>query len=116
MGAEVRYAIGEGYDARRVLKDALPHFKRALEIDPQHTPSLVRMSAVSTRTGNPTQGLQIAQRALAEEPQNPDALYWAGRAAAALRQVAQARTFLERAVALQPQNIEFQRALTQLRP
>lgn len=112
---EVRYWIGVGYLSRDALEDALIHFNRALQLDPEHTPSILGANAVYLRLGRPSMAMDLAQKLLAREPLNATALFQAGLASEALNKAAQAVTYLEQAIALQPQNSEFQTALRRAR-
>jgi spermidine synthase len=100
--ADVRYGIGMAYLSRNASEDALPHFARALQLDPQHAPSMLGASAAQLALGHPSEALQFAKRALAREPRDPKAYVLAGRAAGALNAPAQAVAFLEQAFRLDP--------------
>jgi spermidine synthase len=109
--SDARYWVGAGYFVREVLEDALANFQRALEIEPDHVPSLLLASRVSTRSGNPAAGFDLALRALARVPQSAEANYLAGLAAEALGRRVEARAHLQRALALQPQHQDYKAAL-----
>lgn len=51
----------------------------ALEIDPEHAPSLVTLSVIEFQTGNEFGAQQFLDRAIAAEPQNLDMLIWQGQ-------------------------------------
>jgi tetratricopeptide (TPR) repeat protein len=110
---DTRYWIGAGCLSRQALEDALPHFERALQLDPGHTRSLLGASWVHLNLRHPSEALDLAQQAIAREPLNANALFLAGLASQALNSIMQATAFFERAVTLQPENAEFRRALAQ---
>jgi len=71
--APARHAIGAVYLARGVLSEALAHFQRALELDPNYTPALLGSGKVSLRAGRHPEALARAQQVLAREPSNVEA-------------------------------------------
>jgi hypothetical protein len=113
--ADVRYGIGMAYLSRNASEDALPHFARALQLDPQHAPSMLGASAAQLALGHPSEALQFANRALAREPRDPKAYVLAGRAAGALNAPAQAVAFLEKAFRLDPADARIRSELDRAR-
>ena len=113
--AETRYWIGMGHLRRDQTGDALAQFRRALQVDPRHTPSALWGAAVSLKLGRPSEALQLARGVLDREPRNLEALVLGGYASGALKAPRQAITFLERASRLEPQNGQIQRALARAR-
>jgi spermidine synthase len=107
----VMHAIGVGYGRRGMFADSLPHFERALELDPRYRPAMVGGATANLQVGRPQVALELAQRALAGEPQNGAALFLAGLASEAVQARDQALAYLQRAVALDPRNREYQLAL-----
>jgi tetratricopeptide (TPR) repeat protein len=108
---DVRYGIGVAYLSRGVLADALTQFQHALQIDPDHTRSLLGASRVQLGLHRPAESLALAKQVIAREPLNANALFLAGLASRALNATTDAAEFLERAANLDPQNAEFRKAL-----
>jgi spermidine synthase len=108
---EVRYWIGAAYLKRQMPEDALAQFQQALQLDPEHTQSLLGASRVHLSLRRPAEALGLAKRAIAREPINADAFFLAGLASRALDATTEAAAFFERAATLQPQNAEFRRTL-----
>ena len=113
--APARHAIGAVYLARGVLSEALAHFQRALELDPNYTPALLGSGKVSLRAGRHPEALALARQVLAREPRNVEALLVAGLASSGMNARAQAATFFDQALTLQPQS-ELQKAIAKLAP
>lgn len=110
--AETRYWIGKGAQQRHAVSDALTHFRRALELDPGHAPSLLEASAIHLTRGDGEEALRLARKALEREPQNVTALALAGLASSRVNAAAQALDFLQRAAAIDPQNARVRQLLT----
>lgn len=110
--AETRYWIGKGAQQRQAVPEALAHFRRALELDPGHTPSLIEASAIHLARGDGEEALRLARVAVAREPQNVTPLVLAGLASARVNAPAQGLEFLQRAAALDPQNTRIRQILT----
>jgi tetratricopeptide (TPR) repeat protein len=109
--AEVRYAIGIGYLRQNAPKEALPHFQRALQLDPAHEPSLVGTGWAHLILSQPTTALELATKALALKPNDVEALGLAAVTSLALGKNAQAVTFLERALTLDPRDYRIRQAM-----
>jgi spermidine synthase len=112
--AETRYWIGKGAQQRQAAADALSHFRRALELDPGHTPSLIEASAIHLARGDGEEALRLARIAVEREPQNVIALVLAGLASARANAPAQGLEFLQRAAAIAPQNTRIRQLLTRV--
>jgi spermidine synthase len=108
---DARYWIGAAYLSQRLPEDALFHFQHALQLDPDHTRSLLGASRVHLGLGRPAEALSLAKKVIAREPLNADAFFLAGLASRAMNATTEAAALLERATTLQPQNVEFRRAL-----
>jgi tetratricopeptide (TPR) repeat protein len=108
---DVRYWIGAAYLSRHMPEDALSHFQRALQLDPEHTRSLLGASRVYLGLRRPAEALGFSKKVIAREPLNADAFFLAGLASRALNATTDAAAFLEQATTLEPQNAEFRRAL-----
>ena len=64
----------------RAAADALVHFRRALELDPRHTPSMIEASAIHLGWGEGLEALRLARIASEREPRNVVPLVLAGLA------------------------------------
>src|SRR5438874_900895 len=102
--ADVRYWIGMGCLGRNAMEDALAHFQRALELEPDHKPALLETSRVHFRLGRPEEALAFAQRALDRGPLRARTLYLLGRTHAALKSPDRAKKSFEEALALVPED------------
>src|SRR6266446_784156 len=102
--ADVRYWIGMGCLGRNAMEDALAHFQRALELEPDHKPALLETSRVHFRLGRPEEALAFAQRALDRGPLRARTLYLLGRIHAALKSPDRAKKSFEEALALVPED------------
>jgi spermidine synthase len=109
--AETRYWIGKGAQRRRAAADALLHFRRALELDPGHTPSMIEASAIHLGRGNGPESLRLARSAAEREPRNAVPLVLAAMALSHVNAHAQALEFLQRAATLDPQNSRIRQLL-----
>jgi tetratricopeptide (TPR) repeat protein len=113
--ASARSTIGNVYLARGVMPEALVHFQRARELDPNYIPALLGSAKVSFRIGRHAEALALAQQVLAREPRNLEALLVAGLASKGLNDQAQVAMFSNRAGALQSQD-EIHKILNKLAP
>jgi spermidine synthase len=113
--AEVRYGIGMAYLSRNAAEDALPHFERALQLDPAHAPSMLGSSTAHLGLDRPSESLKLAERAVAREPQNAKAYFLAGLASGRLNAPTRAAAFLEQAFRLDPANAQVRRELDRAR-
>ena len=102
--ADVRYWIGMGCLGRNAMEDALAHFQRALELEPDHKPALLETSRVHFRLGRPEEALAFARRALDRGPLRARTLYLLGRIHAALKSPDRAKKSFEEALALVPED------------
>src|SRR5437867_2140031 len=102
--ADVRYWIGMGCLGRNAMEDALAHFQRALELEPDHKPALLETSRVHFRLGRPEEARAFAQRALDRGPLRARTLYLLGRIHAALKSPDRAKKSFEEALALVPED------------
>ena len=64
----------------------------ALEIDPEHIPSLVTLSILEFQTGNEFGSQEFLDRAIAADPRNLDMLIWQGQFALLREQYAESET------------------------
>src|SRR5437016_13803536 len=87
---------------RNAMEDALAHFQRALELEPDHKPALLETSRVHFRLGRPEEALAFAQRALDRGPLRARTLYLLGRIHAAVKSPDRAKKYVEAEVALVP--------------
>jgi spermidine synthase len=110
--AETRYSIGKGAQQRGAAKDALVHFRRALELDPGHTPSMIEASAIHLGWGEGLEALRLARIASAREPRNVVPLVLAGLASSRMNAPERALEFFQRAAVLDPQNARIRQLLT----
>jgi spermidine synthase len=110
--AQTRYWIGKGAQRRQGAADALLHFRRALELDPGHTPSLIEASAIHLGRGDGQEALRLARIAAKREPGNVAPLVLAGLASSRMNAPTQALEFLQRAATLDPQNRRIRQLLT----
>lgn len=110
--AETRYWIGKGALQRQAGPDALAQFRRALELDPGHTLSMIEASALHLGRGEGPEALRLAQLAAEREPRNVAPLVLAGLASSRVNAPAQALEYLQRAAALDPQNPRVRHLLT----
>lgn len=108
------YGLGLGLVRRGSSDEALAHFRRALERDPDHALSLLQASATSLNLGWPADALSLAKRAIQRQPRSAEALLLAGLAAERLHSRAEALGFLERATTLAPEDPRIRRALARL--
>ncbi|HKZ06290.1 MAG TPA: fused MFS/spermidine synthase [Methylomirabilota bacterium] len=111
--AETRYWIGKGAQQRHDVLSALGHFRRALELDPGHTPSLIEASAIHLARGDGEEALRLARKAVEREPESVTPLVLAGLASSRVNAPAEALAFFQRAAAVDPQNARVRRLLTQ---
>ena len=111
--AETQYWIAKGAQRRRAAADALGYFRRVLELDPGHTPSMIEASAIHLGRGEGLEALRLARMAAEREPRNPAPLVLAALASFRMNARAQALELLQRASALDPQNSRIRRLLTQ---
>ena len=102
--AETRYSIAKGAQQRRSAPDALIQFRRALELDPGHTPSMIEASTIHLAQGDGSEALRLARIAVAREPRSVAPLVLAGLALSRMNEPVQALGYLQRAAALDPQN------------
>src|SRR3989442_1325349 len=102
--ADVRYWIGMGCLGRNAMEDALAHFQRALELEPDHKPALLETNLVHFLLGRPEEALAFAQRALDRGPLRARTLYLLGRIHAALKSPDRAKKSFEEALALVPED------------
>jgi spermidine synthase len=109
--AETRYWIGMGAQRRQAAADALVHFRRALELDPGHTPSMIEASAIYLGRGDAPEALRLARMAGERDPGNVAPLVLAALASFRVNAPAQALEFLQRAATLDPQNPRIRRLL-----
>jgi len=109
--AEAQQAIGLVAFSQRRWSDSLASFRRAIELNADYTPAILKAAQASLSLGRPHDALAFAQAVVTREPRNADALFVAGQAATALRAPAQALAFLQQAVALRPDDEEIRRAL-----
>ncbi len=109
---DVHYWIGVGSLSREGLDDARAHFRRALELDPEHTPSLLGISSASVRLGDQLEAIKYTQQVLDHEPGNVEALFLEGLALEALKLFKRAGKRFEQALALQPQDDKFRLAVS----
>lgn len=110
--AETRYWIGKAAQQRRSAADALIQFRRALELDPGHTPSMIEASAIHLARGDGSEALRLARIAVAQEPRSVAPLVLAGLASSRMNEPAQALEYLQRAAALDPQNTRIRQLVT----
>jgi len=89
---------------RNAMEDALAHFQRALELEPDHKPALLETSRVHFRLGRPEEALAFAQRALDRGPLRARTLHLLGRIHAALKSPDRAKKSFEEALALVPED------------
>ena len=99
--AETHFWIGMGCLVRNAPEDALAHFARALELEPDHKPTLLEASNVHLRLGRPDQALALAQRALDRGPLRARTLYLLGRIHEALKSPERAQENFVQALALE---------------
>jgi spermidine synthase len=111
----IRHAIGMEYLSRGMAEDALHHLQHALELDPDHAPSMLPAARVYLKVGRPDEALRLARRAVEREPLNAEANFLAGLSSEALGRPAQAIALLERAFALNPQDRNVRKTLDRVR-
>jgi spermidine synthase len=111
--AETQYWIAKGAQRRRAAADALGHFRRVLELDPGHTPSMIEASAIHLGRGEGPEALRLARMAAEREPRNAAPLVLAALASFRMNARAQALELLQRAATIDPQNPRIRRLLTQ---
>ncbi|MCZ6778578.1 MAG: fused MFS/spermidine synthase [Acidobacteria bacterium] len=109
---DVLYRIGVGCLSRDALEEALAHFRRALELDPQHTPSLMGMGAVHVKLDLLPEARRFTRQVLEHGPVNADALILGGVAYETLELQNEAKALFQEVLALQPRNAEFRAALS----
>ncbi|OGK84449.1 MAG: hypothetical protein A2X52_08865, partial [Candidatus Rokubacteria bacterium GWC2_70_16] len=108
------YGLGLGLLRRGSSDEALAHFRRALELSPDHALSLLQASATSLNVGRPADALSLAKRAIQRQPRSAEALLLAGLAAERLHSRSEALGFLERAATLAPEDARIRRAVARL--
>jgi len=114
--AEAQQAIGLVAFSQRRWSDSLASFRRAMELNADYTPAILKAAQASLSLGRANDALAFAQAVVTREPRNADALFVAGQAAIALRAPAQGLAFLQQAVALRPNDEEIRRALLRAMP
>lgn len=114
--AEAQHTIGLVAFSQRRGSDSLARFRRAVELDAEYMPAVLKAAEASLNVGRASDALAFAQSVLAREPRNADALYVAGLAAMELGMPAQALGFLQQAVAVSPNSEVIRQALLQVTP
>jgi spermidine synthase len=111
----VRHAIGMAYLNRAWPEQALLHLQRALQLEPDHVPSMLPAAKIELRLGRPAEALRLARTLVDHEPMNAEAHFVAGMSADALGNPGPAVALLERAFALNPQDGEIRATLDRVR-
>jgi len=109
-----RYWLGQASARRRAMAEAVAHYRRALDGDPTHVPSLLGLSTIMFEIGSYEEAFGAAQKALAREPRHGRALYLAGVSASALGRRDLAIRLVGQAVTAEPANHEYRDQLTAL--
>ena len=99
-----RWVYLEGYLAsmRGLLDDAGGLFRRALDLEPSYTPTLVRLAAIEEEKGAPEAARTRYLEVLRREAENAAAIAGLGRVEAALGNDEAATVHFERALELEP--------------
>ena len=104
LNPQIQNGLGEAYWARDRLSDAEKHFRRALEIFPEHHDSRMNLSALLIRAGRYDEAIEQCE-ILVEDATYPTpwrALANQGWSELQLGEVQQARTSLNRALEFSP--------------
>jgi tetratricopeptide (TPR) repeat protein len=96
VNALTEYATGYSYEIRGDLDEALEHYGRAVEFDPQNTALAIRIGQIYATKRDVTNAVTVLEAALKANPNNSELAYWLGfvyrtdnqddKAAAAFRQ------------------------------
>ena len=113
--SSVRHVIGMEYLARGMAEDALHHLQRAIELDPNYTPSMLPAARMYLKVGRPGEALSLARRVAERDPVSAEAYVLAGLSSEALGRLTEALPFLERAFALNPQDTNVREILDRVR-
>ncbi len=82
---------------------AVPHARRALELEPDLVEAHLVLAMVQRLRGDPSKALEAVDHILALDPDHPDALEWAGWSFLSIGQPERAVGLLERGAALHPE-------------
>ncbi len=102
LSATAEFIAGKFEFDRGNINQARQYFDNALRFQPDNSTILVYYAAVLIRTGNPSQALQYAQRAVRAAPESPDAYTMLGYAQFASDRTRDAIVSWKHSLALRP--------------
>ena len=102
LSATADFIAGKLEFDHRNIAQAKQYFESALRFQPDNSTILIYYSAVLVRTGNASQALAYAQRAVRSAPENPDAFTMLGYAQFASDRTKEAITSWKRSLELRP--------------
>jgi Flp pilus assembly protein TadD len=100
--ASVWAALGDSYTHRERPAEAIPHYRRALEIDPRLTAARLALAGALDATGRHDLALQETQEAVRRDPQDPVALNNLGARLARIGRIEEAGRLYRRAIEISP--------------
>jgi tetratricopeptide (TPR) repeat protein len=102
LSAAADFVAGKFELAHGSLDQARRYFDNALRFQPENATVLIYYAALLVRTGNPSQALSYAQRAVRAAPESPDAYAVLGYAQQASDRTSDAVTSFRRSLELRP--------------
>jgi tetratricopeptide (TPR) repeat protein len=104
-------AVASDYLEKGEFDQAEEYYKKALEIDPQDTSSVIGLSNLADRTGNTDQALQYLIQAISADPEDQSILLRYARLSIKVEKIDEAKQTLMNMIEKDPSNLDAKKLL-----
>lgn len=112
--AMAAYATAVSVELNSGLDKALPHYQKALDLDPQHAPLAIRLAQIYISRKEFTKAEAALQTAAKADPASPEPWFWLGVVRRAGEQIEKAMPALQQALKRDPGHLGATQALLEI--